>query len=173
MSGLVHIYTGDGKGKTTAALGLALRNAGSGNRVLILQFMKGRDTGELHALARIPNIEVLRLDQDYGFYKQMTQEEKQTVRQQHDRLLQVAAQGLQEKSYGLIVFDEAISAYRHELLNREKLLELISVPSETERVLTGRNAPEALLQKTDYITEMQAVRHPMNQGIPARKGVEF
>lgn len=173
MSGLVHIYTGDGKGKTTAAIGLAVRSAGCGNRVLLLQFMKGRDTGELHSLALIPNMEVFRLDRDYGFYKWMTQAQRQTVRCQHDAMLQKALDALATGDYGLIVLDEAISAYRHELLNREALMQLLSMDTDAERVLTGRDAPPELLEKADYITQMNAVRHPMEKGIAARKGVEY
>lgn len=173
MRGLVHIYTGNGKGKTTAALGLALRSAGCGNRVLVLQFMKGRDTGELHSLAQLPNIEVQRLDRDYGFYKRMTDQERQAVRFQQDRMLEQALAGLKTGQYGLIVLDEGISAYRYGLLDGALLMQLLTAQADAERVITGRDAPAELLETADYITDMQAVRHPFQKGIAARKGVEY
>ena len=89
--GLIHLYTGEGKGKTTAAVGLAVRAAGAGKRVMFLQFMKGRDTGELHALDQLPGIEILRSKKDFGFYFQMTEEQKEELTRIHNELLEQAA----------------------------------------------------------------------------------
>ena len=88
--GLIHLYTGEGKGKTTAAMGLALRAAGAGKKVLILQFMKGRDTGELHSIAHIPAIRILRSEKDFGFFSSMSQVDKEALTKIHNRLLDEA-----------------------------------------------------------------------------------
>ena len=90
--GLIHLYTGEGKGKTTAAVGLAVRAAGAGKRVMFLQFMKGRDTGELHALDQLPGIEILRSKKDFGFYFQMTEEQKEELTRIHNELLEQAVE---------------------------------------------------------------------------------
>ena len=89
-NGLIHLYTGEGKGKTTAAMGLALRAAGAGKKVLILQFMKGRDTGELHSIAHIPAIRILRSEKDFGFFSSMSQADKEALTKIHNRLLDEA-----------------------------------------------------------------------------------
>ena len=174
MKGFIHIYTGDGKGKTTAALGLALRAAGRGKRVLFVQFLKGNQTGELASLAHIPNITMLRLEQDEGFFFQMDDTAKTRVRAAHDRLLHLAFDFACSGTCDLLVLDEAIPAYTLGALDRIKLLELVShKPEDLELVLTGRDAPEELLQYADYITEMRCIRHPYEKELPAREGVEY
>lgn len=174
MSGLIHIYTGDGKGKSTAAFGLALRAAGCGRRVMIVQFFKGRDCGELHALRQLPQVTVLRLEQDPGFFKYMDEDTRQQVRARHDALLSTAAQAAREGRCELLILDEVISAYNTGALDRELLLELVRTkPEGLELVLTGRNAPEELTAAAHYVTEMRKIKHPYDSGIPAREGIEF
>lgn len=172
--GLIHLYTGDGKGKTTAAMGLALRAAGAGKRVLIVQFMKGRDTGELHSLARIPGINILRSEKDFGFFSSMTQEQKEELTAIHNRMLEEAIRRTQEGKADVLVMDEVTYPVNWGLLEVGRLKEFLRhKPEAAEVVCTGRDAAAFLTDAADYITEMRCVRHPYQKGIAARKGIEF
>ncbi len=174
MKGLIHIYTGDGKGKTTASLGLVIRAAGCGKKVLFVQFFKGSNSGELHSLEKLSNVSVLRLSASHGFYKNMSNEEKVLVKNEHNAILSSAVEKVNSGEYDLLVLDEAISAYNREMLDREKIDCLLhNKPEEVELVLTGRNAPESFIEAADYVTEMKKIKHPFDKNIPARKGVEF
>ncbi len=165
---MLHIYCGDGKGKTTAALGLAIRAAGAGLRVHIVQLMKGAPTSELATLARIPGISVARCDRDYGFSWKMSDKDKSGITACHNRLLSEAfAIGAD-----MVILDEFNSAYANGLLDREAAEKLIG-EAATEIVLTGRNPDPRFLEKADYISEIQCVRHPYERGVTARKGIEF
>lgn len=172
--GLIHLYTGEGKGKTTAAMGLALRAAGSGKKVLIVQFMKGRDTGELHSLARIPEIRILRSEKDFGFFSSMTLEQKEELTEIHNRILEEAILQAQEGKADVLVMDEVTYPVNWGLLDGGRLKDfLLHKPEAVEVVCTGRDAPAFLTDAADYITEMRCVRHPYQKGITARKGIEF
>ena len=161
--GLVHIYTGDGKGKTTAAMGLILRASGRGLRVILLQFMKGRGTGELNTLAK----------EMTKFSFQMTDAEKADVRTRHDALLQDVIAKCRAEGTDLLVLDEALGAAGTHLLDEEPLLAFLDTkPAHLEVVLTGRNPSQALLERADYVTEMVKRKHPFDKGIPARDGIE-
>lgn len=172
--GLLHLYTGEGKGKTTAAMGLALRAAGAGKKVLILQFMKGRDTGELHSLSHIPEIRMMRSEKDYGFYSSMTQEDKDALAGIHNRLLDEAVSLAYAGEVELLIMDEVTYPVNWKLLDVDKLKAFLKEkPEGLEIVCTGRDAADFLVDAADYITEMKCIRHPFEKGIPARKGVEF
>lgn len=172
--GLLHLYCGDGKGKTTAALGLCLRAAGCGNRVLLVQFLKGGQTGELAALAQIPQVTVLRGKAGAAFSFRMTEQEKEQTRRIHSQNLARAAQLVQAGQVDLLVLDEAAGACNRGLLDLGMLLQLLdSRPEGVEVVITGRNPDEALRQRADYISEIRKVRHPFDRGVKARRGVEF
>ena len=174
MNGLIHVYTGDGKGKTTAALGLALRAAGCGQSVLIVQFFKGRDCGELHSLTHVPRIIVWRLEKDYGFYETMGERERAAVRSEHDALLTAVCERVAAKACDVLILDEVISAYNHGALDTQALDALIAdKPDAMELVLTGRNAPRHFIDAADYVTVMQKGKHPWDLGISAREGIEF
>jgi cob(I)alamin adenosyltransferase len=174
MKGLIQLYTGDGKGKTTAAIGLAIRAAGHGRRVVIAQFLKGRDSGELCALAALDGIEVVRLSQDYGFVWEMDGASLDQVRTEHDAILAQVAAKVSSGACELLVLDEIAAACRHGLVNTDRLLELIDTrPEPVEVVMTGRDAPTALIERADYITELRKVKHPFDRGIPAREGIEW
>ena len=156
--GLIHLYTGEGKGKTTAAVGLAVRAAGAGKRVMFLQFMKGRDTGELHALDQLPGIEILRSKKDFGFYFQMTEEQKEELTRIHNEL---------QVTYPINwkLLDETLL---RRLLSRED-----DKPYFPEIVCTGREPQEWLVNCADYVTRMECVKHPFDRGIGAREGIEY
>jgi cob(I)alamin adenosyltransferase len=170
--GYTHIYTGDGKGKTTASLGLALRAAGNGLRVLVLQFLKGEEmTGERKAAqALAPDLEIRPLGRD-GLFRPGDVIEK-------DAALAEAALGESQRemtsgSWDLLVLDEINSACALGLVSVEALLELMDArPDGVELVLTGRGAPKEVIEKADLVTEMKEIKHYFRQGVKARRGIE-
>ena len=168
--GLIHLYTGDGKGKTTAAVGLSVRAAGNGMRVWFLQFMKGRPSGEIAVLERLPGVTVRRGEcQKFSF--QMTEEEKKAVRFQQDELLREAVSQLEE--IDLLVLDEVTSAISTGLLGEEDLKKLLTQkPPQLELVLTGRDPADYMIEAADYLTQMVKQKHPYDRGIAARRGIE-
>lgn len=172
MSGLIHIYCGDGKGKTTASLGLALRAAGSGKKVLLLQFFKDGRSSEFAALAHVPGIEVVPQTRAFGFSWTLSEEEKAEAKAYYSGLLEDAFR--RGADAGLLVLDEAMSACTTGMIEENRLLALLAEkPSELEVVLTGRNPSQALIDTADYVTEMKKIKHPYERGIAARKGIEY
>ena len=171
--GLIHIYTGDGKGKTTASLGLALRAAGAGFNVFILQFLKSWDTSELKSLELIPNIKIIRGKEGNVFTFSMTAEQLVKSKEIHMSNFKVAKEAAFNGKCDVLVLDEVIGAYNRNLLDREDLLNFLdNKPDHLEVILTGRNPAEELKDRADYISEIQKIRHPFDKGIPARKGIE-
>ena len=171
--GLVHVYYGDGKGKTTAALGLALRAYGQGMRVTILQFLKNTFTGELAALEKL-GIRILRGQGGGRFFPAMTQNEKEYMRKDHDRILTEAAVLAGRGECDLLVLDEALDALLLSMVDERALAGLLkSKPNGLEIVITGHQPIEWIMETADYITEMVKRKHPYDNGIAARKGIEY
>ena len=169
--GLVHIYTGDGKGKTSAAAGLAVRAAGSGLRVLFVQFLKGRETGEIVSLGRL-GVKTVRSEQVKKFIPYMDERELGECRAAQQECLRAAQNGL--GIYDVVILDEAIGAAQTGMIDLSELEAMIQgKPEPVELVLTGRDAPESLVALADYVSEIRAVKHPYDRGIPARKGIEY
>lgn len=172
MSGLIHIYCGDGKGKTTAAMGLAVRCAGSGRKVLLLQFLKDGKSSEFASLAHVPNIEAVPQKRTFGFSWTLSEEEKREARDYYSGLLEDAFR--RSGAFDLLALDEAMSACATGMIDEGRLLELLAgKPAELEVVLTGRDPSQALVDAADYVTEMRKVKHPYERGIAARKGIEY
>lgn len=169
MTGLVHLYWGEGKGKTTAVMGLALRALGAGRRVVIVQFLKGGPSGEIPLLEKL-GARVFRGKAGQKFTFQMDQAEKaETKTLQTENLRRALA-----LEADLLVLDEACAAWQKDLVDRDLLKQaVLDRPQGREVVLTGRNPPDWLWEAADYITEMKCHRHPFEQGIPAREGIEF
>jgi cob(I)alamin adenosyltransferase len=168
--GYVQLYTGDGKGKTTAALGLALRASGRGLRTYIGQFMKGQRYGEIEALRDHPFIVL----EQYGSPRCIRREEVTTehVAQAH-RGLEVAREAMLSGDYDLVVLDEVNVSIWFGLLTTEEVLTFLDQrPDHVEVVLTGRRAPQALIDRADLVTEMRQVKHYYQQGVMARVGIE-
>lgn len=174
-NGLTHVYYGDGKGKTTAALGLALRASGCGKNVVIVQFLKDWKCGELNPLALLPGITVLRGKAPGSmFVKEMNDEELIKTKTIHDENLVKALYMQKNGQCDLLVLDEAIDAYHLGVLDAEMFEELLSNKPETlELVITGHNPDKRLLELADYVTEMVKRKHPYDSGITARSGIEF
>lgn len=172
--GYMHLYTGDGKGKTTAAAGLAIRAAGSGAKVLFCQFLKGGETGEEQILSSLDTVCVRRKKEPLPFLWDMTGEEKEEVREWNEQTLAVIKDAVQNKRYDMIVLDEITYLCSYHLLEETELKELLKKASgRVEVVCTGRDAPEWMQDMADYVTEMKAVKHPYDKGVAARKGVEY
>ena len=175
--GLVHIYFGKGKGKTTAAVGLACRAAGRGRKVIFCQFMKGSATGEIAALNKL-GVDIIRAPESRGFLFNMDEEQRASYGQlQRDLFAQVldAVSDLPEESaYDLIVLDEVLDILSADFIGTAEIRSLLErKPVGAELVLTGREAPEWLEEKASYITEMKKAKHPWDEGIAAREGVEY
>lgn len=173
MFGLIHIYCGDGKGKTTAAVGLAVRCAGRGNKVLLVQFLKSRDSGELYSLAKLPDIEVMRGKESKKFTFQMNEEEKHALLIEHNKMFEQVLAKIKNGGYSLLILDEVIGALNAKVFEMPKLIEFLRhKPENLEVVLTGRNPALELVEIADYVSEMRKVKHPMDRGIMAREGIE-
>ncbi len=173
MFGLIHIYCGDGKGKTTAAVGLAVRCAGRGNKVLLVQFLKSRDSGELYSLAKLPDIEVMRGKESKKFTFQMNEEEKHALLIEHNKMFEQVLAKIKNGGYSLLILDEVIGALNAKVFEMQKLIEFLRhKPENLEVVLTGRNPAPELVEIADYVSEMRKVKHPMDKGIMAREGIE-
>ena len=169
---MIHLYFGDGKGKTTAACGLALRASQSDMKVLFAQFFKNGKSGEVKALSGIPSVEVKVPSLFYGRYKNMSDEQKEEIRNCYTlfskKIISMSV------DYDLIVLDEAVSVYKYGLIDRAELIAFLKAEKgKKEIVLTGRSPSQELLDVADYITEMRKVKHPYDKGIQARKGIEF
>ncbi len=172
--GMIHIYCRDGKGKTTAAIGLAVRAAGCGMKVLFARFLKNEHSGELKILDSVPEIEVLHLERSYGFFNTLTEKEKEEVRQMYGELWDRIKERIAGGEFRVLVIDEFMAAYRYGLIGREDALEFLEgKPEALEVVLTGRDPAPKLTALADYVSEMRKVKHPFDQGILARRGIEY
>ena len=169
---MIHIYCGDGKGKTTAALGLILRHVGAGGRPILAQFLKSTPTGELAALKTL-GVSIYRNELPHGFFPNMSKEVKQQVKQMHNHTLSEVTRLARTNECSLLVLDELNAALSLELIDHDAVISLLDDHGEAELVITGRNPCEEVLVRADYVTEMQLVKHPYQKGVKARKGIEF
>lgn len=170
--GLVQVYTGNGKGKTSAAFGLALRAVGRGLKVFIIQFIKGGfDYGELYVVSKLPNLTL----KAFGRGKFVTEKPagKEDVALAGEALA-LAEEAVRGGRYDVVILDELSVALSLDLISLEEVLKLIKEkPKHVELILTGRDAPEEIVEAADLVTEMKEVKHPYKKGFPARKGIEY
>lgn len=171
MKGYIHIYTGNGKGKTTAAFGLALRAAGAGKKVYIAQFVKGKTYSEIEAIQKyIPEITIKQYGLGCFIVKEPTQQDIDAARAGLKEITGILANG----KYDVVVLDEATIALFFNLFSADELIRAISGKKwETELVITGRYAPDQLIELADLVTEMREVKHYYTKGIEAREGIEY
>jgi cob(I)alamin adenosyltransferase len=170
--GLVEIFTGSGKGKTSAALGVVLRALGQGLKVHIIYFMKGDyPYGERNSLAQLPNVSLESFGHEYFIDPQNVKaEEKEQARQ----ALEAARRAVMSSDYDLVVLDEVNIAASWKLIQVEEVLKLIEEkPERVELILTGRHADERLIERADLVTEMVEIKHPFHKGIKARRGFDY
>jgi len=167
--GYIQVYTGNGKGKTTAALGLALRAICDGNRVFFGQFLKGQYTSELKASIYLPEF-VMEQFGDIRFIKEATDDDMRRTHRAFERMSSILTSGL----YNLVIFDEINTAMQLNLLPIQWVLSLLNLkPERTEVVLTGRGAPIEIIERADLVTIMNEHKHYYNNGVKARIGIEY
>ena len=181
--GLVHVITGDGKGKTTASLGLALRAAGNGLKVYIIHFLKSGFTGELATLKRL-NIEIMQFgvdaikerqsrleftDKTGRFVFQPDEVEREAARLGFEHAKKIISSGV----YNLVILDEINCVLDKDLVSFEELQGLLNNHGSTELILTGRDAPQQLMEFADYVNVVKSIKHPWQKGIKARRGIEY
>ena len=171
MAGLIHLYCGDGKGKTTAAVGLAVRASGAGKQVIFTQFFKDGSSSEVESL-KLLGIRTIHAQTVKGFYRAMNEQQRQQARQDYTALFRQVTDAA--KDAGLLILDEIVSACNRGVVPEGLVVDFLqNKPSALEVVLTGRDPSPALVELADYITEMRKLRHPYDRGIAARKGVEY
>jgi len=169
--GLVHVYTGNGKGKTTAALGQAMRAAGHGYKILIIQFMKGRTYGELVSARKLKNIKIVQSGTDEFVCKGNLKKKDIDLAARGMRAAEKAINGMK---YDIVILDEINVAMDFGLVPTKDVAKLVkNRPDKVELILTGRNAPKDILKLADLVTEMKEVKHPYRKGIECRKGIEW
>ncbi len=169
---ILQVYTGDGKGKTTAALGAALRASGHGWKVFLLQFMKGSpDYGELKAAALLPNLEIVQKGLPTFVERGNPSEEDCRLAAEGFAL---AREAISNGKYRMVILDEANVAMEYGLLDVKEVVEmLLGRPNDVEVILTGRGAPPEIVEIADTVTRMEEIKHHYQRGIPAREGIEY
>lgn len=172
MDNMVHIYIGDGKGKSTAALGLALRAAGAGLKVMYCQFLKQEDSSELASLEHIPNITIMRGEPTDGFLFFMDDEQKETACNCALERLNRAECAIKSGEYDLVILDEFLWVLTSDIISCDYALDLMQA-KKCELVLTGGHAPDELIEAADYVSEIKKIAHPFDRDIPARRGIEY
>jgi cob(I)alamin adenosyltransferase len=170
MNGYIQIYTGNGKGKTTAAIGLSVRAVGAGKKVFFAQFVKGQIYSEVKTILQyLPNITIKQYGLDCFIYHKPKQEDIDAARKGFEEVSEIILSG----KYDVVVLDEANIAIYYNLFSVEELIELLErKPEQTEIIITGRNAPNELIEFADLVTEMKEIKHYYTQGIQARIGIE-
>ncbi len=172
--GLIHIHCGDGRGKTTAAIGLILRFVGSGRKAMLVQFLKNGRSSEVKTLRTLPGVHVLTGPDSLKFTHVMNEEDRAEALVMHGRFLATAGKAAKAGQVDLLVLDEVLDAIDTNLLSEDALADfLLGKPDGLEVVLTGRNPSARIMEMADYISNIQCVRHPWQKGITGREGIEF
>lgn len=174
-NGLVQIYCGNGKGKTTAAVGLGIRAIGNEYKVIMIQFLKHDTTGECRMIKTLePGFKIFHFEKKRGFTWQLNEDEKQELRSETSNALKFASKVMDTGQCDVLILDELLNSLELGFVTEEEVCELIDSKSEdVELVLTGRNLPESIAKRADYISKIEDVKHPMKNGIDARRGIEF
>jgi len=174
-TGLVHIYTGDGKGKSTAALGQVLRSLGYGIKAYIVQFLKSEDSfsGEIRALSQFhDSVKLVRYHQVHPIFDPGVDVDQ--LRASVTQALDEAREAMSSGEYDIVVLDEINNAVADGFADVAEVVDFIlSKPEKVELILTGRSARQKLIDLADYVTEMRCIKHPFQKGISARRGIEF
>jgi cob(I)alamin adenosyltransferase len=173
--GLIQVYTGNGKGKTTAALGQALRSIGCGLKVYMVQFLKSSDTGELHSVERLyPDFQIFRFERTRSFFWTLSDLEKIELKEDIKKAFEFCSKVSQAGECDILILDEIMGAIKNELLSVNEILYLINNKHEKlEIIMTGREVPTKIAEAADLITDMKEVKHYYKDGIVQRKGIEY
>lgn len=171
---MIHVYYGDGKGKTTAATGLVVRAAGSGMKVYVARFLKTDNSSELNILRNIDNVTVEPVIKTFGFTFRMDEEQKKEAKEYYTSLMKKAIAKENVEQYDMIFLDEANIVYHHDFIDREGFLAFLrEYGKKKEIIVTGAMGQEVINELGDYVTEIKKVKHPYDNGVKARKGIEF
>lgn len=169
--GLIHVYTGNGKGKTTAAIGLGVRAAGDGLKVLMIQFMKGRRYSELDALQQIKNFTVVQFGRDEFVSKEKPAQIDIDLAKKG---LAFAQDVIHKRTYDVVILDEMNVALEYHLISLQDVLQLLKEkPESLELVLTGRYASPDIIKHADVVSEILEIKHPYQKGVLSRKGIDW
>jgi cob(I)alamin adenosyltransferase len=169
FKGLIQVYTGDGKGKTTAALGLALRASGQGLKVIFIQFLKGQACGEHTFVRNFKPFEIIQFGEGDLFKKSEEVLVKETI-----RAYEFAQKSIAAGQYDVVILDEIFIAAWRGFISLQQIMALIdSKPDNVELVMTGRSAPPEIIKRADLVTEMLMIKHPFTEGIEQRRGIEY
>lgn len=173
--GLVQIYTGDGKGKTTAAIGQGIRAYGNGLKVVMLQFLKGGYTGELNTIEELgDNFNIYRFESKKDFFWNLNDEQKEVLKKEIREGYNFILERIEKNDADLLIIDEVMGVLRNKLLTEEEVLYIIeNKPESMEIIMTGRNVPDKIKEKADLVTEMKMIKHYFEKGVPSRKGIEY
>jgi cob(I)alamin adenosyltransferase len=173
--GYVQVYTGNGKGKTTAAVGQAVRSAGNGLKVYMLQFLKTEPTGELEIAKLIgDNFQIFRFETKKGFFWTLNDEQKAILKKEVSKAYNFAMEVIKSNSCDVLILDEIMGVLSNKLLEATQIIELIeNKPINMELILTGRNVPDSIKDKADLVTEMKEIKHYMEKGVYSREGIEY
>lgn len=173
-NGLVQIYCGNGKGKTTAAIGLGIRAIGRDLKVIMIQFLKHSDTGECKTLKCLePEFKVFHFEKPRGFTWTLTPEEREEKKEEIKNAMNFACKVLDTGECDILILDEILGVIQAGFIDQQEVCDMIdNKPEGTELVLTGRVLPDSLAKRADYISQIDAVKHPINAGISAREGIE-
>lgn len=172
---MIHAYFGNGKGKTTAACGMALRAAGYKKRIGILQFLKGKNSGEIKALecSGLP-VALIHFDYPEGFYSLMDEEGKRKIKLATDKAFEFTKEQVFSGNWDMFILDEILGVIEIGLIPVDEVCQLLkNIPQSLELVLTGRKLPSEIMELADYATEFVEKKHPMKRGIEARQGIEY
>ncbi|WP_167957652.1 cob(I)yrinic acid a,c-diamide adenosyltransferase [Anaerosporobacter faecicola] len=174
MPSYIHIYYGEGKGKTTAAIGLAIRAIGAGKQVLLARFLKTNSSSEINALKQLPNITIIPTNTVFGYYYTLSSEEKKSAYAYYQKLLVDTCTLAYEGHYDLLILDELTYAYCYEFIDLDYLLQFLkNRPTQLEIVITGKHPSPELLNLADYASEIKKIRHPYDKGVLPREGIEL
>lgn len=174
-NGCIQVYTGNGKGKTTAAVGLGVRAVGCGNKVIMIQFLKGGKTGELKALERLlPDFQVFRFEKPRDFVWNLNEEEKNVLIGEIEKAFAFAKDAIHQNKCNVLILDEFIGVITNGFLGVAAVVEFLKdKPKNVEIIMTGRNVPAEITEVAHYVSQIEPIKHPFEKGISAREGIEF
>ncbi len=172
--GYIQIYTGNGKGKTTATLGLTMRAAGHGFNVRIVQFLKGGPTGEIETIKKLDNIELYRVTDSDKYVWKLNEQETQDMQNPSRLMIDKIKVWFKENQVDILILDEVMAALKFEIVCMDDIIALLDARPETvEVIMTGRDAPKELIDRAHLVSEINEIKHYYNAGVKARKGIEF
>lgn len=171
---MIHVYFGDGKGKTTAAVGLAARAAGSNMKVLFVQFLKTEFSGERHTLSHTENITLTFCPLELKFTFEMDEKEKLQAAKVFKGIFDSSVTTALTERYDMVILDEIFDVINNEMISEAEVFEFVAnAPVSMEIIMTGHNPPERFIEAADYVTEFKKIKHPYDRGITSRIGIEF